>query len=79
MKPKRTNGNSSVTFNTRPMPANWENGFKGRYIPACGGKEVPVYYGDCGWTLLAFDTLTGQRCLYIFASDTFHYDIQNYI
>lgn len=63
------------------MPANWDAGFKAgsRYRPACGGTEVPVYYGDCGWTLLVWDSKRLKRALYVYASDTFLYDLENYI
>lgn len=53
------------------LPANWDAGFKGRYRPACGGTEIPVYHPCKGWTLLVWDTKTSQRLLYEYSTDTF--------
>lgn len=69
------------------MPSDWEKGFNGwnrdvsnpRYRPACGGKEIPVYYPSAGWTLLLWDTLRHKRALYLYSCDHIVYDIENYI
>jgi hypothetical protein len=57
----------------KPLPTNWMAGFKGRYRPACGGKEEP-FLENGSWWLLCVDTKTNERYIYSYAEDTFHPD-----
>lgn len=52
-------------------PTNWKAGFKGRFVPACGGKEEP--YPVAGkWWLYVLDTKTGQHLFYCYEDDVFY-------
>lgn len=55
----------------RPRPAEWQAGFNGRFLPAHGGKEEPVYHLG-RWWLLVWDTESCVHLNYCYADDTFH-------
>jgi hypothetical protein len=56
----------------RKCPAKWWAGFTGagRYVVACGGKEVPTFTGG-RWYLLVWDTEERKHLDYCYDTDTF--------
>jgi hypothetical protein len=55
------------------LQTNWDTGFKGRYRPACGGKEVP-FLRDGRWYLVVWDTKKQERLLYCYDTDSYEDD-----
>jgi hypothetical protein len=55
------------------LQTNWETGFRGRYRPACGGKETP-FLRDGRWYLVVWDTKKQERLLYCYDTDSYEDD-----
>lgn len=65
---KKSNAYDAIVRN---LPSNWRKGFEGRYVPACGGKEEPVYRNG-KWWLLVWDKEDRKHLHYCYEDDIYH-------